>query len=845
VTFIISFILICAGFVSAQSYSGTVLNASGNRVEGVFVSVGHTELYTRTDADGRFNIDASVSIGFTRPPQSKGQPITARWNFGRRTLDLGAAAGVTSVSIYTLNGRRVVNSKVPTSRIISLPSLPMGIYLLELSGDGGARSRGRVVLSNKNSSFTLRSMSSTGGSLLPVSESAMASSTGAHRLIFRHDKYFPVDTVLSGFQNGMFVFLTEDPRHVVFDQSKVHEYRFTISSADSLDMYWNGFKVNNGEPNRYKQAAMEYNGVSIGGVVGLRHKGSQYSLPRCFNFDERTGIAAGPRTCPKVSFKVKFTEYDSNKRFHAMKRINLHSMNADPTKMRDMLAYELYREVGIHAPRTSYANVYVNNTHIGLFIAVEDLDGRFTASRWPGSGRGDGNLYKEVWPDRFDERYYVNALSTNEDVPGVNARRMVDFYGAIASSNESNFVQNVSEFMDFDHFLRYMAVDVAINNWDGIRGWYSGANGQSAANHNFYIYEEEARNGGKIWLVPWDMDNTFWEVCPYFETARVPQWNETPAHCRGYMVWGDTDQYIRAPNCDPLTKMMAAVFWGRYKQFGEQFLNDQFQNSRMVAKINRHRQLIAPFVAADNAIQNTWSGYSWENEVNRKIGFMPNLAVKFSRHLSGAVTIPDLTPNPNSRFLSPLHLNDFELTSAGNPNGWIKSYFSANSTDSIITRNTSNPIGGGADLRFEFTFRSTDNPSPWDVWGNFQPEFAEPADFSRLREIRLDMRADRSRSIRIALGNYEVYQANQASSEYGWENISVTAQSQEVVLDMINIRYPSWAGADPNIRGEVLQSVKTLIFSLNGRYVNNDGVDLIDNDTGFLQVDNIRFIYNN
>jgi hypothetical protein len=841
---IISFILVRAGFAFAQNYSGRVINFSGAPVEGVFVSVGHSEFYTRTNVNGEFEIkNATLSAGFKRPQQSKGQQISARWNFRRRTLDLSGAPGVTSASIYSLNGKRVVNGKVPPSKIIPLPSLSMGVYLLELKGDGGTSLRGRVVLSNKNSSFTFRSMNSKGGRPLSVSESSLASETGANLLIFRHDKYFPVDTVISGSQSGMFIFIEEDPRNVVFDQTKVHEYRFTISSADSLDMYLNGYNM------EYKQAAMEYNGASMGGVVGLRYKGSSYTLPRCFNFDYITGKPKGPRTCEKISFKVKFTEYDKNKRFHAMKRINLHSMNADPTKMHDMLAYELFREMGIHAPRTSYANVYVNDTHIGLFAAVEQIDGRFTKSRWPGSKRGDGNLYKEVWPDvsqsyRGDEKYYIDGLKTNdnpEDNP--QARRMVEFYNAIAASNEQNFKQNLSQFMDFDHFLRYMAVDVAINNWDGIRGWYS--DGAWAGNHNFFFYEEEENNGGKIWLVPWDMDQTLQERCNYFEPPNgVPNWNVITSSCAG--VPAGFGNYIRPPSCDKLTGMMSKLFWDRFKQLGEQFLQDQFQSQRLRDKMERYSKLISSYVDADKTIGK----FDWENDAARMNGYLPNLSVKFSNHLNssssgggGGDTGENLTSNPNGMYLSTAHLNDFELTSAGNLKDWAKGYVSDNSTVSV-TLNTSSPISGSADLRFDFTFNATDDPKPWDVWCNFQPEFAAPVDFSNLKEIRLNAAADMPRTIRVSLGSYELYTANGVTAEYGWDGINVTAQSKEVVLSMQYLDYPSWAPVQPNIKDELIKSVKTLMFLFSGRYSDSAGLMLIDNDTGHLQVDNIRFIYN-
>ncbi|MDR0305369.1 MAG: CotH kinase family protein [Chitinispirillales bacterium] len=833
---IVSLVLICAFFTLAHEYSGTVVDqATGNPVEGVFVSVGHTERHTRTDANGRFVLSKSTSIGFKSPAQ-KGMQMNARWNFHRRTLDLGGAPGVTSAAVYSLNGKRLLNSQVPYSRLVSMPSLPVGIYILELKGDGGLRSSSRVVLSNKSSSFTFNSTRASGQ--LRISDKSAQTLSSSERLIFHHDNYLPLNRDMSGAEANMRVSLRPDERSFVFDQTKVREYRFTISSADSI------FLENQGWREEYVPTIdMRFRDASASldssfGKVGLRYKGSDYSLPRCFGDGSGIRPPNGPKICPKVSFKVKFTQYDENKRFYGMKRVNLHSMNADNPKMRDMLAYELYREMGIHAPRTAYANVYVNNVHIGLFIAVEEIDGRFTKSRWP--AYGDGNLYKEVWPTSSSQGHYLNGLETNND-PGdnPNVQRMVDFYNAINSSNEGSFAQNLSSYMDFDHFLRYMVVDVAINNWDGIRGWYSDRTALMwAGNHNFFIYEEE-NPGGKIWLVPWDLDNTFYDICPYFEAAGVPQWNETPAHCAGYQV--GVDSYIRAPNCDKLTQMMAAVFWDRYVQFGTQFLNDQFRSQRVIDKINRHAQLISPHVTADPVL----SHLSWASEVERLKGYIPNLAVKFSNHLHSIKSEIDSSGygdpyTGGSRFLSPVLLNNFEFAPVVGAVDWVQMYYSQNSETSVA-HNTQNPLSGTADLRFDFTFRSTNSPGAWDVWNNFQPGFQTAVDFSDLREIQITLRADRARTVRIALGNYSVYSAAGASSEYGWE-ITAHAEKQTLILSMLDLKYPDWADRKPDIKAEVLKSVRTLIFSPSAQ-MNSSGFLTADPDVGFLRVDNIRFVY--
>ena len=339
--FATSFVLCCAFLGVAQEYSGTVVNqTNGNPVEGVLVSMGYSEFCTRTDKNGNFTLSNTTPIKPAEPASKMELIKKVQWNFRSHTLDLSSAPWANSASIYTINGKRVFKTQVPPSKVIELPPLAMGVYLLELRGKDGLHS---TIRSNK---------------------SAQALSS----LIFRHDNYYPKDIDITNSGSNIQVSLKPDNRSFVFDQSKVREYRFTINPADSTYLDTQGWRE------EYVQADVSFEGVSYG-TVGIRYKGSEYTLPKCFD------MGTTEKTCPKISYKVKFTEYDKNKRFYGMKKINLHAMTGDNTKMHDMLAYELYREMGIHAPRTSYANVYVNGNLIGLFLAVEDIDGRFTKSR--------------------------------------------------------------------------------------------------------------------------------------------------------------------------------------------------------------------------------------------------------------------------------------------------------------------------------------------------------------------------------------------------------------------------------------------------------------------------------
>ena len=622
--FALSFVLTCVFLAAAREYSGVVINVTNNKpVEGVFVSVGHTEFYARTDQNGRFTIRNSTTAVSERPA-SAAAAQTARWNFRGRTLDLSSAPTVTSASVYAVNGKRVFNGRIPASRVVGLPGLAMGTYVLELRGEQGVLGRTQIVLANQAAaSFAI---GSAGGTRL--AKSARSSAGLSERLIFRHDDYFPTDVAMTNSNTDMRVELSPDLRSFVFDQSVIRKYRFTVN-ADSL-RYLNTY----GYREEFIPAELSVDGNNEG-KIGIRYKGSNYTLPRCFFPNGDTARGAPNKTCAKISYKLKFTQYIKDKRFHGLKKLNLHAFAADGTKMHEMLSYELFRDMGIHAPRTAYAEVYINNDFIGLFLAVEEIDGRFTQSRWPDNG--DGNLYKEVWPRTADANYYREGLKTNDDPDdNPNVQKMVQYYNAINSSNEQNFVQSLSPYMDFDYLLRYLAVDVAIKNWDGMRSWYWDSKKQQGNNHNYFFYEEEAKKAdGKIWIIPWDMDQALTSRDNYFDAGgyggALPQWNVPTTDCGNPKSAGGNS--FMPPNCDKLTKLTAANFWSRYVQLGDLFLNDVFVSQRLNDKITKHQSLIDNAMRQDPNLKQGESYNSWTNDVSSLKNYLPNNISQFRSYI--------------------------------------------------------------------------------------------------------------------------------------------------------------------------------------------------------------------
>jgi spore coat protein CotH len=130
--------------------------------------------------------------------------------------------------------------------------------------------------------------------------------------------------------------------------------------------------------------------------VGIRYKGSNGSFVGCLS---NGGFpATGSKSCPKLSMKIKIDYGDPDAKFYGQKKLLFHAMNGDRSLMRERLGYGLFRELGVHASRTTHVRLLINGVFSGLYLLVEEIDGRFTRSRFADGGRG--NLYKEAWTTR-------------------------------------------------------------------------------------------------------------------------------------------------------------------------------------------------------------------------------------------------------------------------------------------------------------------------------------------------------------------------------------------------------------------------------------------------------------
>jgi hypothetical protein len=380
-----------------------------------------------------------------------------------------------------------------------------------------------------------------------------------------------------------------DDASSVFAEDAIQIYDITVSPSDLARIDQNPA----GE--EYIPGSIAVDGNPIG-EIGFRYKGSVGAFLSPCTATTSVGNPTGAKT-GKCSMKVAFDHFDPEMRYRGLRKLNFHAMNQDPSMLRERLAYSLFREMGIAAPRAMHARVNINGKFEGLFIAVEQIDGRFTRSRF--SEGGKGNLYKEVWPMHDSAEVYRAALETNEDEDPV-LDRIVNFAAAAKQGSAA-----VDGHVDRAYVARYLAADRVMANDDGSAHWWCLAIGQGnnpggVGNHNYYWYEEEV--AGRFWLIPWDMDSSLGAT----NFVRIqPEWRtEAPCTCAG-------NPPQRPTSCDPLFAVWAE--WNTdYEGAVDEFLSGPFAASRIEDKLTRWSTQIGPIVTEAAELNGAPAVPTWE-----------------------------------------------------------------------------------------------------------------------------------------------------------------------------------------------------------------------------------------
>jgi spore coat protein H len=607
------------------------------------------------------------------------------------------------------------------------------------------------------------------------------------------------------------------PHSAAAFEDRLHDYAFTVAPDD---WQWLNDHVALEEP---VKAELTVNGQALG-TVGLRYKGGLGTLYTCLDEDGHKLLdGEGQPLCPKLSFKVHFTFADAQKRYHGLKKINLHALTRDPTLMHERLAYQLFRQMGVAAPRSVHAQVTVNGEMLGVFALTEAVDGRFTKDRWPQDP--DGNLYKETWPTDSDPAYYEEHLETNEDTMASHDDILAWARELTATGADAGTVMD--RWTDLGYLTRYLAVDAATRNADGITAFYCNQDGVFCSNHNYYWYATRDR---RFWPIPWDLDYT-WSVATSFD--HVPAWTDAGTACdERYVVW--TEGLVSPPGCDPLLRG-AATRRSLYTQAMQELLAGPMLASRLQDDLARWTGQISAAVTRDPTLGHA----GWIDSVIRLQRDVALLRER-TEHLR------DGRPLPERLTLGLEGVNDFEgLSPLAFSMGLDSSSNRNSSRDQDLNRDA--PLAGAADARLAWELRNDhDDPDrgAWGQWVVFRFGFPDPqVDLSRLEQVRFKGRADGiPRGIWVALESPK-YSDPDSGRLFGW-SVGLETTAGTHVLDIGALTQPDWGDGPDDDRDSVLSYTSALVVSINAEGLQESGVFPPGvTDRGSLQIDDIELVF--
>ncbi len=183
----------------------------------------------------------------------------------------------------------------------------------------------------------------------------------------------------------------------------------------------------------------------------------------------------------------------------------LQSGALDPTRAREALAFALFREAGVPAPRTAFAEVTLSvpgkydRALLGLYTLVEPVDLAFLKGRFHADTgllvRPQGLRGLDFLGDDW-EKYRGPYRPLSEPSPD-QAKRLIEFLRLVQQADDERFRKEIGSYLDIDEFLKFMTVQAMLANADGF----------FTLGYNYSIYLDPTTN--RFVFIPGDQELSF------------------------------------------------------------------------------------------------------------------------------------------------------------------------------------------------------------------------------------------------------------------------------------------------------------------------------------------------
>ncbi len=343
-----------------------------------------------------------------------------------------------------------------------------------------------------------------------------------------------------------------------------------------------------------------YNGIEWY-RVGVRFKGNS-SLQSSW----QNGIL-------KLSLKLDFDEFEDdypqidNQRFYGFKKLHLKNNYEDRSMLREKVAGDVFRNAGLAASHTAFYTVYVDHgdgpIYFGLYTMVEDVEDTLLDSYFSDD---DGNLYK---PDgdaasfaagTYDEDEFVKKNNEDEANFSDVSNLLSILNDGSRTTDAATWRTNLEAVFDTDVFLKYLAANTVIQNWDTY----------GRMTHNYYLYNNPEND--KLTWIPWDnnealqLGNMGGSLPLDFSGLNSSEWPLI-----GYLYQDD-------------------VYKAQYDDYVQEIVDDAFSVSNIQSQYATYSALIEPYATTEldgyTFLRNSSDFQAAVNELNSHVTQRTNAA---------------------------------------------------------------------------------------------------------------------------------------------------------------------------------------------------------------------------
>jgi spore coat protein H len=325
--------------------------------------------------------------------------------------------------------------------------------------------------------------------------------------------------------------------------------------------------------------------------VGLRFKGNS-SLISAW----RAGVG-------KLALKLDFDEFEDtwteidDQRFHGFKQLSLSNGFEDPSLMREHLAAGILREAGIPVAHTVPCRIFIDHgegpLYFGLYTLVEIVDDTVIETQFTDGG----NLYKPegTGASFLEGEFNDNDFDKKSNEDSSDWSDILAIFEALNSnsrlSDPATWREGLEAVFDVDAYLRWLAVNTAIQNWDSY----------GRKTHNFYLYNDPS-NAQVSWI-PWDHNETLQDGKEGGAIA---------------LDFSDVEDGW------PLINFMGEdeVYWDRYLTLLDEVIHSAFAPARMIPIYQATHAMIEPYVTGDEGEEDGYTFLFSDADFTVELGFL-------------------------------------------------------------------------------------------------------------------------------------------------------------------------------------------------------------------------------